>query len=44
MASDIKVNNISNRMGFDIKKVKILHGYAGGKQPLVDKVGLAYEV
>tara|TARA_B100001057_G_C22863703_1_gene955622 strand:- start:2481 stop:3344 length:864 start_codon:yes stop_codon:yes gene_type:complete len=40
----IQVNSFPNRMGFELDKVKILHGYAGGKQPLVDNVGLAYKV
>ena len=39
----IQVSTITNRMGFDIKKVKILHAYAGGKTILINKINSVYQ-
>jgi len=34
----IHISNIRNRMGFNVKKVKLLHAYAGGKKKLMQNL------
>ena len=34
----IQVGTITNRFGFDIEKVKIIHAYSGGKNILMNKI------